>query len=98
MDQTELQQTVRAVIDAVRERGDAALCAFSARWDKVELSADGLRVPQSAIDSADLTSPFAQAFERAADRIRAFHEQVKPRTTLVEDAEGVRMGLRWTAL
>ncbi len=98
MDDKELQDAVRAVIDAVRRRGDDALCEFTERWDGIRLAPEQLRVAPELIDRADLTSPFAGAFERAANRIRAFHEQVKPRSTLVEDAEGVRMGLRWTAL
>lgn len=98
MDDTEIQQAVRAVVDAVRERGDAALCELTERWDKVALTPERLRVPQAAIEEADCTSRFAVAFLRAVSRIHAFHEQVKPRTTLIEDAEGVRMGLRWTAL
>lgn len=93
-----LSASVRSVIDAVRERGDAALCEFTARWDRVELQPGTLRVEADAIANANTSSPFAQAFGRAARRIRNFHEQVKPRTTLVEDEEGVRLGMRWTPL
>ncbi len=98
MDEAELQSAVRAVIDAVRQRGDEALCEFTERWDGIRLAPGELRVPPEAIDRVDLSSPFAAAFRRAAGRIRAFHEQVKPRSTMMEDADGVRMGLRWTAL
>ena len=89
---------VRQVIEAVRTRGDAALCEFTEKWDGVRLTPNDLRVPVAAIESATVDTLVAQAFERAAKRIRWFHEQVKPRTKVVEDHEGVRMGIRWTPL
>ncbi len=98
MDVRETEMSVRAVIAAVRERGDAALVEFTERWDRVKLKPDDLRVPDSAILAARLDSPFAGAFQRAVDRIRWFHEQVKPRTTDLEDSCGVRLGMRWTPI
>jgi histidinol dehydrogenase len=97
-DEEDLQETIRAVIETVRERGDTALCEYTQRWDKVTLRPGDLRVPESLIDGAPLNSPFADAFQRATARIRRFHEEVKPRSSLFEDSEGVRMGLRWTAV
>lgn len=94
----DLQETIRTVIENVRERGDSALCDYTQRWDKVTLPPGKLRVPESTIARAPLDAPFADAFERAVARIRRFHEQVKPRTSLFEDSEGVRMGMRWTAV
>ncbi len=98
MDSREIAAAVREVIAAVRERGDAALHEFTERWDRARLRPGELRVSETAIRSARLDSPFAKAFERAVERIRWFHEQVKPQTKYVEDAFGVRMGLRWTPI
>lgn len=94
----EIQKSVREVIEAVRRDGDAALLEFCRRWDRADLSSRGLRVPEETIASADDGTEFAAAFRRAADRIRRFHEAVKPRSLAVEDPEGVRMELRWTPL
>lgn len=98
MQPSEIREAVRSVIEAVRARGDAALCEFTALWDKVKLSPETLRVPRSAIDGAPLDSPFARSFQRAVDRIRSFHEKVRPQSVLVEDDAGVRMGMRWTPI
>ena len=98
MNTNPIETAVEDVVANVRERGDAALLEYTAKWDRVELTPSTLRVPTEAIERADTSTPFAQSFARAVDRIRAFHEQVRPRTTLVEDDEGVRMGIRWTAL
>lgn len=98
MDRGPVEDSVRLVIAAVRTRGDEALCEFTERWDRVKLRPSDLRVPRDVIERAPRDSPFADAFRRAAERIRRFHEGVKPRTVLLEDAEGVRMSLRWTPI
>lgn len=98
MNATEIESSVRAVIDAVRREGDEALCALTERWDGVRLRPSDLRVPRDAIEGADVDSPFAQAFRRAAERIRRFHARVKPESVTIEDPEGVRMGIRWTPI
>ncbi len=98
MEPHEIESAVKAVVAAVRERGDAALLEFTARWDRADLTPETLRVPPETIAAAPVDSPFAHAFERAVGRIRRFHEAMKPRSSFVEDDYGVRMGLRWTAV
>lgn len=98
MDPEAISKSVAEIIAAVRERGDEALVDFTKRWDGVELSPETLRVEAAAIESGDLESDFACSFERAASRIRAFHAAVKPSSTNLEDPEGVRLGIRWTAI
>ena len=95
---TEIQKSVAEVIRAVRERGDQALVEFAKRWDRVDLAPGDLRVSEAAIDAADDTTDFAAAFRRSADRIRRFHQAVKPRSISVDDPEGARLELRWSAL
>ena len=46
----ELTERVRPIIQAVRERGDEALVEFTARFDRVQLSPDRLRVGQERTD------------------------------------------------
>jgi histidinol dehydrogenase len=98
MDPRDVEATVRMAVDAVRARGDAALVELGERWDRVKLAPSDLRVPRGAIEKAPAGGEFEEAFRRAVERIRAFHEAVKPRSTTVEDSEGVRMGLRWTPI
>ncbi|MBI4587161.1 MAG: histidinol dehydrogenase [Planctomycetes bacterium] len=93
-----IARSVAEIIAAVKERGDAALIEFTQRWDKVALRPETLRVPVEKIQAAGLESEFARAFQKAAERIRKFHAEVKPRSITVEDAEGARLGIRWTPL
>ena len=71
---------VRAVIAAVRERGDAAVLELTERFDGARL--DDLRVPDEEIKAAAADAPEAllAAMHEAAARIRAFaeHQLVLP--------------------
>lgn len=98
MDRAQTEALVREVIQAVRTKGDLALCEFAERWDGVRLRPEDLKVPREVLDSAPLDTPFALALSRAIERIRRFHERTKPENRLVEDREGVRMMLRWTPI
>jgi histidinol dehydrogenase len=91
---------VAAIIADVRARGDAALCDLTARFDHVSLTATKLRITAAEIDAAVAEIPAAllAALEVAATRIEAFHHAQLPQDLRMEDAEGMTLGLRWTAL
>lgn len=77
LDADEPVAAVRAILDDVRRRGDAALRDLTERFDGVRL--DDLRVPRSALDEALRTLRGSQpevveALSRAAEAIRSFHE------------------------
>jgi histidinol dehydrogenase len=91
---------VAAIIADIRARGDAALCDYTSRFDRVAMAPDELRVPASEIAAAKaVVSPeLLAALDLAATRIEAFHKAQLPRDLETEDAVGYRMGMRWTAL
>ena len=64
---------VRAIVDDVRTRGDAALREYTARFDRVELNE--IRVPASEIGSARgrLDPTLLAALTQAAEAIELFH-------------------------
>ena len=66
---------VTAIIEAVREKGDAALFDFCARFDGAQLEC--LRVSEEELAAAiDAVEPeFLAVLHKAADNIRAFHEK-----------------------
>lgn len=96
----EVGAVVAAIIDDVRKRGDGAVLECTKRFDAVDTTAEGMRIGRADIDEARAQcDPAAlQALEIAADRIAAFHERLKPTDLDYNDADGVRLGARWTAM
>ena len=72
------REGVDATLQAVRERGDAAVRELTARFDGVDL--DDLRVPEDVLRRSldDLPGNLRAALERAADQVRTFHEHARP--------------------
>ena len=91
---------VAAIIADVRARGDAALFELTARFDRLTLTADTVRVAVHEIDAAvaGIPAPLAAALAQAAARIEAFHRAQLPRDLEFTDSEGLTLGLRWGPL
>jgi len=91
---------VAAIIAAVRARGDEALCDFTARFDRMAIAPDRLRIGADEIDAAIATVPadLLEALEVAARRIDAFHRAQLPADLRIDDPEGLTLGMRWNAL
>ncbi|WP_221583962.1 histidinol dehydrogenase [Microbacterium sp. G2-8] len=88
-------EAAAAIVDAVRERGEAALREQAERFDHV--TGHALRVPQTQIDDAvrDLDPTVRTALDEAIVRVReASAAQVPdPRETVL--ASGARVAQRW---
>ncbi len=93
-------RSVAAIIAEVRARGDAALLEYTARFDRLHVTADRLRVSRSEIDAAVASMPneLAAALDVAATRIEAFHRAQRPRDLCSTDAAGLTLGMRWLPL
>ena len=96
----EVGTIVADIIENVRQRGDAALLEYTKRYDAFELTMKTMRVDRGEIDAARgrCDAKALSALETAARRIQAFHERLKPNDIDYTDAEGVRLGARWTAM
>ena len=88
------------IINEVRERGDAALCDYTKRFDRNGMTPDMLRVSPEEIDRAEADCPHEtlQALDVATKRIADFHARQKPQDERFTDAQGVELGHRWTAV
>lgn len=86
---------VADIIAAVREKGDAALKEYAARFDGAQL--DELRVTEEEIDAAvrAVEPEFLAVLERAAANIRRFHEKQVRNSFLIND-DGIVMGQKIT--
>ncbi|RYB01799.1 histidinol dehydrogenase [Lichenibacterium ramalinae] len=96
----DVDEAAAAIIADVVARGDAALRDLSAKFDRVDLAALGLRVTRDEIAAAAGQVPDATraALTLARDRILAFHARQKPQDQFWTDAEGVELGWRWSAI
>src|SRR5260221_8432913 len=97
----ELIERVRPIIQAVRERGDEALVEFTARFDRVQLSPDWLRVGPDEIEQAHkvLDPKVRAAIEHAIHNVRAFHEKQMPHELWFTEVEpGVMAGEKVTPI
>jgi histidinol dehydrogenase len=92
---SEVVTTVAAILDDVRQRGDAALLEYTAKFDRVEaasaadleLSTDELHTALEAIDDGH-----RRALEAAAARIRAYAEHQKMESWSYTEADGTVLG------
>jgi histidinol dehydrogenase len=95
-----VDRTVSVIIADVRARGDAAVIDYTARFDRLTLSPEAMRVSAGEIEAAASAIPpdLAAALDLAATRIEAFHRAQRPQDLRLTDAAGVTTGLRWTPL
>jgi histidinol dehydrogenase len=96
----DVETAVRAILDDVRQRGDAALIDYTRKFDKLDLTADRLAVSREEFAAAEkaVTAEARAALTLARDRIEAFHLRQMPKDDRHTDAEGVELGIRWTAI
>ena len=87
-----------SIIEEVRERGDAALRDFTAKFDGAEV--ENFRVPQETIDAAAAQCDVktVAALEHAAVQIREFHERQKQQSWIATRENGAIVGAKVTPL
>ncbi len=96
----EVEQAARHVLQEVRTRGDAAVREFTLRFEKRALTALELARPDWQAQAATVTARLRASLQRAADRVRRFHEHERanmPRSFEYEE-EGIRLGSRVSPL
>src|SRR6201747_2409387 len=96
----DIEAATRAIVDDVAARGDAALIEATAKFDRLELDAGGLRIAPAEIDAAvkACDSQTIDALKFARDRIELFHVRQLPKEDRFTDALGVELGWRWSAI
>ena len=98
--EADVVRDVHTIITSVRDEGDAALRAFTEKFDGHDLNETGWRIERAdcakALDS--LAPVLRSALELAHERITAYHERQRPADSDTTDAAGVRTGARWRAV
>ena len=94
----DVDAVVAAIIADVRERGDAALIDYTARFDRLDLTPAMIRLSSEEIAAGAARCPgeTRDALATAAGRIEAYHRRQVPEALDYTDEAGVRLGARWT--
>jgi histidinol dehydrogenase len=86
-----VQSAVRKILADVRKRGDAAVRAYTKKFD-------GVLPRELALGKQDIPREQADALRAAHDRIKAFHERQLQESWQFTDADGTRLGQQVTPL
>ena len=97
---TDVETTVRAIVNDVAHRGDAALADYTLKFDRLDLGRTGPRVTKEEIAGAAkaCSAETLDALEFARARIEAYHRRQMPKDDRFTDTLGVELGTRWTAI
>ncbi len=95
---SDVDDAVAGILADVRARGDAALLAYTKKFDGFDLTQASMRVTAEeiavALEACD--KDVLNALQLAADRINDFHNRQIPEDLNYTDAGGIRLGYRWT--
>ncbi|MGF6231250.1 histidinol dehydrogenase [Inquilinus ginsengisoli] len=91
---------VATIIAEIRTRGDAALVAFTERFDRVRLTPETLRIGADEIAAAraQVDAETYAALDLAARRIESFHARTELPSLSYVDGDGIGLGARWTPI
>jgi histidinol dehydrogenase len=96
----ELLVNVADIIADVQQRGDAALLAYTERFDGIRLRQDQLRIAPDALRQCaqGVDSFVLESLREAIRNVRYFHERQREESWRYSPGPGVELGQRITAL
>ncbi len=97
----DVDDVVAKIIAEIRERGDAALLEYTAKFDRLAVdSVAELRVDSREVEAARAAcgNQAVAALEFAAARIDDYHRRQMPEDVRYTDTDGIRLGVRWTPI
>ncbi len=88
------EATVKEIVAAVHERGDAALLEYTAKFDKAELTPETMRVTEEEIRAAyDAVDPgLLDVIRKAIKNIEEYHELQKRNSWITTKPDGSILG------
>jgi len=96
----ELISQVAVIIQDVRNRGDAALIDYAARYDGCTIQPSELRVTEETLTgiASSVDPAVLEALREAIRRVRSFHQFQRQHSWELETSDGVLMGQRITPI
>ena len=92
------EETVKEIVNTVRQKGDLALIDFTAQFDRQTLDVEKLRVSGSELDAAyqQISQDLLHAIQLACQKIEAFHRQRIPKSWVQFGENDTVLGKRYT--
>lgn len=97
----QVNESVRHILREVKTRGDAAVLEFTEQFDRLKVSSMAeLEMDKSRLQEALERIPQDQrvALEKAAERVRDYHERQDQKSWQYEDEDGTILGQKVTPL
>ncbi|MCD8120047.1 MAG: histidinol dehydrogenase [Lachnospiraceae bacterium] len=98
---TEYEERVAAILNAVRQEGDAAVFRYTKMFDRADLNAENVRVTEAEFEEAyaSLEDPnFLNIIREASANIRAYHEKQRKYSWFDSTPDGTLLGQKVTPL
>ncbi len=94
--QNELSAKVAAILSDIKNRGDHGLIDYTAKFDRVSITSDCLRVSTNEMAQAfaSVSEDFLTAIRQAKDNIIAFHQKQLTKDWLDIKEDGIILGQR----
>ena len=97
----QIEQAVAGILQDVRQRGDAAVLEYTARFDRLsvtgmsdlEISAADCKAALDALEPAR-----RKALEQAAQRVRIYHDRQRTESWQYQEEDGTVLGQKITAM
>ncbi|MCI9067312.1 MAG: histidinol dehydrogenase [Lachnospiraceae bacterium] len=92
--------TVNEIVENVRKNGDAALFAYTERFDGCQVSPENVLVTEEEIEKAyeEVDKELLSVIRKALVNIRAFHEKQRRCSWFDSSEEGILLGQKLTPL
>ena len=88
------EAAVADILANVKEKGDEALFSYTKEFDKVEVTADTIRVTEAEIQDASLL----EVIRKALVNIRSYHEKQRQNSWFTSTENGTMLGQKVTPL
>lgn len=95
-----IADTVRPIIEEVRQDGDGALVKYMRKWTDPGFTKSMIRVQEERIEEAGraLDGKLREVFSAAIDHVRTYQKHIKPHEPPMIEIDGAQLGLRFTPI
>lgn len=96
----EYEGKVADIVNAVREKGDAAVFEFTERFDKAKLTTESIRVTEDELQEAyaQVSPELLEVIRKALINIRSYHEKQKRYSWFDSQPNGTMLGQKISPL